>query len=307
MVGPLGNLDKLAIARIAVASDGALQFVPFGVLSVEGAPLLARHEVVHLPSASVLSMLRRELAARPPAQKTLAVIADPVVETGDPRVGSSASEPSDGGDRKNGELLQSAADTGLAAIARLPYTREEAEAILTLAGEAESLRALDFEASRTAVLAGNLSQYRMVHFATHGILNSRHPALSGLVLSLFDSNGRSVDGFLRLHDIYGLKLRANLVVLSACRTALGEEIEGEGLVGLVRGFMYAGAPRLVATLWDVRDESTALLMKRFYRGILEEGLTASQALRNAQLHLSSQERYRAPFYWAGFVLQGEWR
>jgi CHAT domain-containing protein/Tfp pilus assembly protein PilF len=304
LIGPLGTL---AAPRIAVASDGALQFVPFAALSVSGSSLLARHEIVHLPSGSVLSLLRRELAARPPAPKALAVIADPVLERSDPRVGSGASEEADGDERSNGELLRSAAETGLAAISRLPYTRDEAEAILALAGSEETLRALDFDASRTTVLGGELSQYRLVHFATHGMLNSRHPGLSGLVLSLVDPNGRSVDGFLRLHDVYGLKLRADLVVLSACRTALGGEIEGEGLSGLVRGFMYAGAPRLVATLWDVRDESTAELMKRFYRGLLEEGLSASRALRNAQLHLASQERFRAPYYWAGFVLQGEWR
>jgi CHAT domain-containing protein/Flp pilus assembly protein TadD len=303
LFGPLGKIEK---ERVAVVSDGALQFVPFAALETGGAPLLARHEVVHLPSASVLSVLRRELAARPPAERPLAVIADPVLERDDPRVSGGRSEAA-GGEPRNGDLLRSAEDTGLEAVARLPYSRDEAEAILALAGEDESLRALDFDASRKTVLSGELSRYRLVHFATHGMLNSRHPELSGLVLSLVDSNGGPVDGFLRLHDVYGLKLRADLVVLSACRTALGGEIEGEGLVGLVRGFMYAGAPRLVATLWDVRDESTAELMKRFYRGILEEGLSASRALRKAQLQLASQERFRAPYYWAGFVLQGEWR
>jgi CHAT domain-containing protein/Flp pilus assembly protein TadD len=303
LFGPLDGFDE---DRIAVVSDGALQFVPFAALETEGAPLLTRHEVVHLPSASVLSVLRRELAARPPAEKALAVIADPVLERDDPRVAGVASEAADGRPG-NGDLLRSAEDTGLDAVVRLPYTRDEAEAILALAGEEERLRALDFDASRKTVLSGELSRYRLVHFATHGMLNSRHPELSGLVLSLVDSNGGPVDGFLRLHDVYGLKLRADLVVLSACRTALGGEIEGEGLVGLVRGFLYAGAPRLVATLWDVRDESTAELMKRFYRGLLEKGLAPSRALREAQLDLASQERFRAPYYWAGFVLQGEWR
>jgi CHAT domain-containing protein/Tfp pilus assembly protein PilF len=302
LFGPVVEIEK---ERIAVVSDGALQFVPFAALERGGAPLLTRHEVVHLPSASVLSVLRRDLAGRPPAERALAVIADPVLERDDPRVAGGRSEAADGRPG-NGDLLRSAEDTGLD-VARLPYTRHEAEAILALAGEEGSLRALDFEASRRTVLSGELSRYRLVHFATHGMLNNRHPELSGLMLSLVDSNGDPVDGFLRLHDVYGLKLRADLVVLSACRTALGSEIEGEGLVGLVRGFMYAGAPRLVATLWDVRDESTAELMKRFYRGLLEQGLPASQALREAQLHLASQERFRAPYYWAGFVLQGEWR
>jgi CHAT domain-containing protein len=305
ILGPLGEIRE---PRIAVVSDGALQFIPFAALSLDGVPLVKEHEVVHLPSASVLSTMRREGAGRPPAPKALAVIADPVLEVSDPRLAQAAdSPPTQGLAQENGDLLRSASDMGLAAVTRLPYTREEAEAILALASGGETLRALDFDASRTTALNGGLSQYRIVHFATHGFLNSRHPQLSGLVLSLVDPGGRSVDGFLRLHDIYGLKLRADLVVLSACRTALGEEIEGEGLVGLVRGFMYAGAPRLVSTLWDVRDESTAELMKHFYRGLLRERLSASRALRNAQLHLASQERFRAPYYWAGFVLQGEWR
>jgi CHAT domain-containing protein len=303
LLGPLGAISE---PRIAVASDGALQFIPFAALDSGGRPLVADHEVVHLPSASVLSTLRRELTGRPKAEKALAVIADPVLESGDPRVAHSGSRPV-ASEPKNGDLVRSAADTGLAAITRLPYTREEAESILALAPREDTLRALDFDASRSTVLEGGLAQFRLVHFATHGILNSRHPELSGLVLSLVDPDGKPVDGFLRLHDVYGLKLRADLVVLSACRTALGEEVEGEGLVGLVRGFMYAGAPRLVATLWDVRDESTAELMKHFYRGLLEEKLSASQALRNAQRRLAAQERFRAPYYWAGFVLQGEWR
>ncbi|MGH9332512.1 MAG: CHAT domain-containing protein, partial [Vicinamibacteria bacterium] len=304
LLGPLGALDA---ERIAVVSDGALQFVPFAALAVDGRPLLERHEVVHLPSASVFSALRREHEARPPAPRALAVIADPVLERDDPRVASGASNPGDGSEPATGDLLRSIADTGLASVVRLPFTRDEAEAVLAMAGEEETLRALDFDASRKTVVSGELSQYRLVHFATHGILNSRHPELSGLVLSLVDSMGRPIDGFLRLYDVYALKLRADLVVLSACRTALGEEVDGEGLTGLVRGFMYAGAPRVIAALWDVRDESTAELMKRFYRGLLDDGLSPSRALRNAQLHLASSERFGAPYYWAGFVLQGEWR
>ncbi|HEX6047098.1 MAG TPA: CHAT domain-containing protein, partial [Pyrinomonadaceae bacterium] len=149
--------------------------------------------------------------------------------------------------------------------------------------------------------------YRIVHFATHGLLNSQHPALSGIVLSLYDEQGRPVDGFLRAHEIYNLQLNADLVVLSACRTALGREIKGEGLVGLTRGFMYAGTPAVVASLWDVRDQATAELMSRFYEGMFKEGKRPAAALRAAQLSLSKEKRWSAPYYWAGFVLQGEWR
>jgi CHAT domain-containing protein len=152
-----------------------------------------------------------------------------------------------------------------------------------------------------------LSEYKIIHFATHGLINSRHPELSGLVLSLVDEHGRPQDGFLRSDDIYNMRLRADLVVLSACRTALGKEIRGEGLVGLTRAFMYAGAPRIIASLWRIPDSATAELMTRFYRGLLRDNLAPAAALRRAQLELASHPRYRDPYYWAGFILQGEWR
>jgi CHAT domain-containing protein len=102
-------------------------------------------------------------------------------------------------------------------------------------------------------------------------------------------------------------LSADLVVLSACQTALGKDIQGEGLVSLTRAFMYAGAPRVVASLWKVDDVATAELMKRFYRGVLREGLGPAAALRAAQLEMSRDSRWAAPYYWAGFVMQGDWQ
>lgn len=152
-----------------------------------------------------------------------------------------------------------------------------------------------------------MSRYRVLHFATHGLLNSQHPELSGIVLSLVDERGRPQDGFLRLHEIYNLKLGADLVVLSACQTALGKEIKGEGLVGLTRGFMYAGAPRVVSSLWNVDDRATAELMKRFYEAMFIQGMPPAAALRAAQTSLRREKGWAAPYYWAGFTLQGEWR
>jgi CHAT domain-containing protein len=153
-----------------------------------------------------------------------------------------------------------------------------------------------------------LSQYRFVHFATHGLLNSAHPELSGIVLSLVDEKGQPQNGFLRLNEIYNLSLPADLVVLSACQTALGKEIKGEGLVGLTRGFMYAGAARVVASLWNVQDDATAELMKRFYAKMLgREKLRPAAALRAAQIEMWKTKLWQPPYYWAGFVLQGEWR
>jgi len=208
---------------------------------------------------------------------------------------------------RDNDLTRSATESGVMTFERLRFTREEAEAILVQARDRQSLKALDFDAGRATVINSGLDQYRIVHFATHGLLNSQHPELSGIVLSLVDEQGRAQDGFLRAHDIYNLKLRADLVVLSACQTALGKEVKGEGLAGLTRGFMYAGAARVVASLWDVKDEATSELMKQFYRGMLREGLRPAEALQEAQISMSKNPRWGAPYYWAGFVLQGEWR
>ena len=145
-----------------------------------------------------------------------------------------------------------------------------------------------------------------MHFATHGLVNSAHPELSGLVLSLVDEHGKQQNGFLDLQDIYSLNLSAELVVLSACKTALGRDIQGEGLVGITRGFMHAGTPRVLATLWEVDDAASAQLMARFYRGMLKDGLRPAAALRQAQIETWRQKRWKAPYYWAGFVMQGDW-
>ena len=158
------------------------------------------------------------------------------------------------------------------------------------------------------VTSAEFGQYRIIHLATHGLLNSTHPELSGIVLSLVDQHGQPQDGFLRLHEIYNLKLPAELVVLSACQTALGKEVRGEGLVGLTRGFMYAGAPRVVASLWKVDDKATAELMKRFYQAMLgEQRMRPAAALRAAQVEMLKQKEWEDPYYWAAFVLQGEWK
>jgi CHAT domain-containing protein len=210
------------------------------------------------------------------------------------------------------QMSRSGRETGVIAaesgFGRLLSTRREAAAILALVPERERAQALDFEASRTTALKPELGEYRIVHFATHGMLNNAHPELSGLVLSLVDESGQRQDGFLRLQDIYNLKLPAELVVLSACQTGLGKEIKGEGLIGLTRGFMYAGAPRVVASLWKVDDRATSELMKRFYEGMLgPEALRPAGALRQAQMSIWKEKQWREPYYWAAFVLQGEWK
>jgi CHAT domain-containing protein len=194
---------------------------------------------------------------------------------------------------------------GLETLERLWFTRYEAEWIADFVPPAGRLKALGFAANRTTATSPDLSQYRIVHFATHGFLNSEHPELSGVVFSLVDEQGQPQDGFLRLHEVYNLKLNADLVVLSACRTALGKDVKGEGLIGLTRGFMYAGAASVVASLWKVEDKATAKLMRRFYQKMLVEGRRPAAALRAAQVAMWQEKK--APYYWAAFVLQGEWK
>jgi CHAT domain-containing protein len=208
-------------------------------------------------------------------------------------------------------LTRSVNDLGLQTrgpyLARLPFSRREAKAILAVTPAGAGMVALDFKASRAKVVDSELAQYRIVHFATHGLLDDAHPELSGLVFSMVDEQGKSQNGFLELQDIYNLNLSADLVVLSACETGLGKEVRGEGLVGLTRGFMYAGAPRVVASLWNVDDEATARLMGLFYQAMERQRMSPAAALRYAQVEISKQDRWHEPYYWAGFVLQGGWK
>jgi CHAT domain-containing protein/Tfp pilus assembly protein PilF len=310
ILGPAANL--LSKERLIIVADGALEYVPFTSLPVtSGAyePLIARHEIVNLPSASVLVALRREKSNRPTPPEALAVLADAVFQSDDPRLGKGQAPSVGTGNHVTvqSELLRSAGDVGVLNFPRLPFSRQEAEAIVAKAGAPRSLKALDFTASRETIFNAKLDQYRIIHFATHGLLNSQHPKLSGIVLSLFDEQGRPIDGFLRAHEIYNLKLNAELVVLSACRTALGKEIKGEGLVGLTRGFMYAGTPSVVASVWDVRDQATSELMSRFYERMFKDRLRPAAALRAAQVSMWKEKRWAAPYYWAGFTIQGEWQ
>lgn len=169
------------------------------------------------------------------------------------------------------------------------------------------MKALGFRASRSLATSKELSKYRYVHFATHGYLDTARAGLSAIVLSMFDEQGKPVDGFLRTHDIYNLKLPAELVVLSACETGLGKDIKGEGLEGLTRGFMYAGARRVVVSLWNVNDKATASLMQRLYTEMLRNNKTPAAALRAAQIEMLRTRQWQSPYFWAPFVMQGEWR
>jgi CHAT domain-containing protein/tetratricopeptide (TPR) repeat protein len=310
----LGSVrESIAGRRLVVVADGALQYLPFAALpdpsSEDGEPLLVSREVVVLPSASLLPLLRSGAEPGRTGATRVSVVADPVFRTDDARVERRTPEDNGepGEDNPNRLLLRSAAEVGLTGFPRLRFSRREAEAITSLLEPGEAIQAIDFDASLDAIDWGTLGASQVLHFATHGILNSRSPELSGLVFSLVDETGRPRPGFLTLRDIYALDLDAGLVVLSACQTALGREIRGEGLIGLTRGFMYAGASRVVSSLWRVDDRATAELMKRLYRNLLEKGESPSSALRSAQLELRAERRWSEPYYWAAFTIQGDWR
>ena len=237
---------------------------------------MARTEIAFLPSASVLALDRR-LHGEAAVRRSVAILADPVF----------------GPDHLS-----------------LPASRIEAASIAAVTSKGAlrpTLTALGLDASRELVESGRLRGYGIVHLATHGVIDTENPALSGLVLSQLDARGRPLPGFLHLHDVFNLRLDADLVVFSGCRTALGPVVRGEGLIGLARGFMYAGSRRVVASLWQVEDRATAELMTRFYRGLWQDDLPPAGALAAAQRELSATRRYRDPYHWAGFVLVGDWR
>jgi CHAT domain-containing protein/Tfp pilus assembly protein PilF len=302
--------------RLLIVPDGALQYVPFAVLPVprgpRDVPLIVEHEIVYAPSASVLAELRREAGTRTRAPKAVAVFADPVFSLEDPRVPASGRALRETASHKAGpladeRLTRSVADVGLAHLSRLPFSGREAKAIMAVTPAGQGKEAVGFDADRATATAHELTLYRIVHFATHALSDNRHPELSGLVLSLVDRKGKFQDGFLDLQSIYNLHLPAELVVLSACKTGLGKEVAGEGLMGLTRAFMYAGATRVVASLWNVNDVSTKELMEKFYRAMEQEGMPPAAALRTAQLALWKDSRWHDAYHWAAFQIQGEWK
>ena len=308
ILGPLTG--KLQQKKLLFVADGALQYIPFALLHDPDSRnfLVAAHEIINAPSASTLAVLQKQAAKRKPAANAVAVLADPVFESDDPRISRNSNYVN--GAKPATEVRQALRDAGITPdglhIPRLFASATEADGIMAVAPWGSGLKAVGFGANRERVLGSELSAYRIIHFATHGIINNERPELSGIVLSLFDSEGRSQNGFLRLRDIYNLHLPADLVVLSACSTGLGKEVRGEGLIGLTRGFIYAGASGVIASLWKVDDDATAELMTHFYEALFTKGMSPPAALRNAQLALSQNKRWQSPYYWAGFVIQGQY-
>ncbi|KAB8320027.1 CHAT domain-containing protein, partial [Tolypothrix campylonemoides VB511288] len=297
--------SQLKQKRLLVVGDGALQTIPFTVLPIPGSskgnsptPLLVQNEIVTLPSASSIGVLRNKFKkGRKLAPKTIAVLADPVFSSDDPRLTNTPQPPNDKLRDSDDECLN---------LGRLDYTEKEAKDILSLVpNSTNKFSALGFAASLNTAVKPDLSQYQIVHFATHGCISQKNPQLSKLVLSQFGEKGDNIDGNLNLNKIYNLNLPVELVTLSACKTGLGKNVQGEGLIGLTRGFMYAGAKRVVVSLWSVNDLTTAALMQQFYQKMLQQNQNPAVAMRAAQLEMWKSGK--APYYWAAFTMQGEWQ
>jgi CHAT domain-containing protein/tetratricopeptide (TPR) repeat protein len=312
--------------RVLVVPDGALNYIPFEALikTTDGADyaslsyLVKTNEIVYAPSASVVAAIRQQGSKA--SGKNLLVVADPIFNSNDPRLKGSGAAPATGEARGLGLGLESAitdvagpspaAGQGVGLqLARLVGTRAEAEEIAKIvrSGGGQPDLWIDLNASEDNVRNRDMTNYKVVHIATHGLLDAERPQFTGVVLSLVGN--KNADGFLRTDEIFNLRMSPSLVMLSACETGLGKEKRGEGVIGLTRAFMYAGAPTVGVSLWSVADKSTAELMTDFYRRYfsLDKPAPASSAMRDAQLAMISAKKYSAPFYWAPFVLVGEWR
>ena len=316
--------------RLLIVADGALNYVPFEALVKSSASadysslpyLIKSNEIIYAPSASVVGVIRQQNNNR--AGRAMLILADPVFNSNDTRAKGAGSGANAGETRGLG--IQSAlidvtgqssssgsAQTQGLPLARLAGTRTEAEQIAKLARTSgtQADMWLDLDASEDNIDARDISRYRVLHIATHGLLNAERPQFTGLVLSLVGN--KSEDGFLRTDEVFNLRLGSPLVMLSACETGLGKEKRGEGVMGLTRAFMYAGAPTVGVSLWSVADKSTAELMTDFYKRLLGSSaadataVPASAAMRDAQLAMIDGKKYSAPFYWAPFVLVGDWR
>lgn len=331
--------SSLKAKRLLIVSNGVLQNLPFGALPIESPKsevqspksengwqfLISKYEIINLPSASTLAALRQEERENRKHINSVAIFADPVFSKDDERllpnsVASNKKKNQPKISRSNSSTLRALYEiarasynkttvqrSGLLEIPRLPFSRGEADAVASMLPSENVFLALGFKADLNAATNPKLADYNVIHFATHGFLNNEQPELSGVMFSRFNERGEAQNGFLSLQEIYNLRLPVELVVLSACETGLGKELKGEGILGLTRGFMYAGAKRVIASLWKVDDVATAELMKLFYQKLLKENLSPTAALRVAQIEMQKQKRWKSPYYWAAFQIQGEWK
>lgn len=307
LLGPVAS--QLGTRRLVVVTEGALQYIPFGALPAPADSekfLVETNEIVVWPSISTLIAIRAD-KEQAHADKIVTVIADPVFGPNDDRVQNGKASPQIASAASSRNPMpwtfEGLRDRG---PARLTHASEEADAIAAAAPRGTAMVVRGFDASRETAMSSHVGEYQIVHFATHGFLDTEHPELSGIVLSMVDRDGLVKNGLMPLYDIYTLDLSAELTVLSACQTGLGKDVKGEGLVGLTHSFLSAGSKSVVASLWKVDDRATAVLMADFYESMLQKGLTPAAALRAAKLKMMKEKQWSAPYYWAGFVLQGEY-
>ena len=310
--------EQLNARRLIIVADGALHYVPFQMLPVpanENEPLVTNYEIVNTPSASILGQLRKEKQQRQPTKRLLAAFGDPVFPanyaefkgSGSGELLASAKPNALEPWRRAARDIEIAADNVDASMLQpLTFSKFELQKLSDLGG-ATAMIARGFEASRENLMRTNLSDFSVLHFATHGVLDPKDPEVTGFFLSMVDDSGRPQNGFITTPDIYALHAPVDLVVLSACRTGLGKGVRGEGLIGLTSGFMHAGASSVAASLWKVDDNATAHLMEHFYINLLQNNMPPAEALRAAQNVLRQDQRWQSPHYWAGFTLQGEYQ
>jgi len=296
--------------RIIVVPDGILNYIPFQILPSpsNGTPLVEDREIINAPSASILGELQQEALERQPATNVLAAFGDPVFGGNDQTAAADNAEQMIATARlrsalRDNDLNERAFDPRV--LTRLFHAARELESLRELAGEG-ALIVREHDATRDRFLNTDLTGFAILHLVTHGYFNPKHPQNSGFVLSDTDRNQKRVETFVGLREIYELRAPVLLVVLSACQTALGENVRGEGLMGMTRGFMHAGASSVVASLWEVDDRATAELMKLFYSNMLQRGMKTGEALRAAQNSIRQRPEWRAPHYWAAFTLHGEY-
>jgi CHAT domain-containing protein len=311
LLGPVA--DQLENRRLIFVTEGALQRVQFESLPVPRSQttgptaspelLINTNEIAAIPSMTTL-MAMRAAGKRPASTSRLvAIIADPVFNRSDDRVsGPQPARVAVGAASLSSTELPVLRDR----LSRLVYASQEADSILAVAPRGTTMVAKGFDASRETAMSSRVGEYQIVHFATHGFFDSENPESSGILLTNVDKNGGQRDGLMALHDIYNLDLSAELTVLSACQTALGKDIKGEGLVGLTHSFMSAGSKSVVASLWKVDDRATAALMSDFYDFMFRKGMPPVAALRAAKLKMMQDKRWQAPYFWAGFVFQGDY-
>lgn len=273
--------------NLVIVPDGALAYLPFETLATTNAAtyLIERFAISYAPSASALAAIRTSNPTNKDEVKGMIAFGDPIyTKTETVNLNEAAV--------RNFDLKQ------------LPYTRTEVNEIAALFPATERRVLIGTDAQERMVKTEPLHQYRYVHFAAHSNVDEEHPGRSGIILTMHA--GSNEDGVLQMSEVMRLKLNADLVTLSACRTGLGKLLNGEGMIGLTRSFFYAGAKSVVVSLWNVNDIATASLMKSFYKH-LQQGKSKEDALQAAKLELlkGPQRAWRHPYYWAAFVLAGD--